>query len=83
MAKFRRDKDVVESVRLMGEEVAAKDKASTPGSDQISRLLYGHVQLVLRLPEEHFVIVVMRFLFCRARGCKGIWADTVGNLVSL
>ena len=87
--QFRRHPDDVVSVQILGKEVAAKERAATPASEQSSRLMYGDTAMVSALEDNNFIIVrttdgqLNRWRFCRERGSHGFWVDTVGNMVGL
>ena len=87
--QHRRDDDPLISCQLRAKEFEKKDLELTPLADQASRLAYGLMPLFTSLPGGHFVMLLMRetqllrYLFCRSRGCEGIWADTVGGRVGL
>lgn len=55
--QFRRHPDDVVSVQLLGKEVAAKDRAATPASEQSNRLMYGDTLMVSALEDSNFIIV--------------------------
>ena len=55
--QFRRHPDDVVSVQILGKEVAAKERAATPASEQSSRLMYGDTAMVSALEDNNFIIV--------------------------
>ena len=87
---YRRDPDPVLSAQKLAKERYEKDQQATPPADQANRLLYGDTPLVMTMADGEFCIVrttegqIRRWKYDRCRGVgAGVWADTVGGMVSL